>query len=178
MSRVPRELALEANGLRFRALVLADDPDATPVLFLHATSFCADVWGPVWDEAAEAGARATAIAVDVRGHGGTALPPGGNALSWSLLADDALALASCVAAHASRPHEPVVLVGHSSGGTAALVAAARAPERVRGVLAIEPVLFDPPARPDADSFRRGRMRTRSPGAACSPSARVSAARPS
>jgi pimeloyl-ACP methyl ester carboxylesterase len=45
-----------------------------------------------------------------------------------------------------------ILIGHSSGGSAALVAAARRPELVRGLVAIEPVLFDPPAGSQLDSF--------------------------
>jgi pimeloyl-ACP methyl ester carboxylesterase len=67
--------------------------------------------------------------------------------------------------------ERAILVGHSSGGTAALVAAAWRPDLVRAVVAVEPVLFDPPAE-GHDSFagsqglaerarrRRARFKTR------------------
>lgn len=138
-----------ASGLRLRVLSWAGEGAAPGVLMLHATSFCADVWSPVWEAARATGlVRCGAVAVDVRGHGRSAAPEGAEAYAWSRLADDAIAVAESLGGGA-----PLVLAGHSSGATAALVAAARRPELVRGVYAVEPVLWDPPpAGPDADSF--------------------------
>jgi pimeloyl-ACP methyl ester carboxylesterase len=149
---LPRDETIEANGLRFRAVVLAAGP-ALPVLLLHATSFCADVWTPVWAACAEAGGEAhAAIAVDVRGHGRSDAPDAAEDYTWTRLVDDALALAEEVG-----DGRGVVLAGHSSGATAALVAAARRPDLVRAVAVFEPVLYDaPPAGADADSFAGSR----------------------
>jgi pimeloyl-ACP methyl ester carboxylesterase len=145
----PHESWALASGLRLRALSWAGEGAAPGVLMLHATSFCADVWGPVWEAARATGvARCGAVAVDVRGHGRSAAPAEAEAYAWSRLADDAIALAESFGGGA-----PLAIAGHSSGATAALVAAARRPELVRGVFAVEPVLWDPPpAGPDADSF--------------------------
>src|SRR3989344_4418913 len=44
---------------------------------------------------------------------------------------------------------PVVLPGHSMGGTSGLLAAAAAPERVKGLALFDPVVFTPSQRPSA-----------------------------
>ncbi|HME71476.1 MAG TPA: alpha/beta hydrolase [Myxococcota bacterium] len=147
----PHEIKIDAGGMQFRAL---EWPGAgPPVLLLHATSFCADVWGPAWLSACAAGAAGRrALAADARGHGGTSAPREAREYAWPRLADDAVALVEACA-----ELEGAILVGHSSGGAAALVAAARRPELVRGVVAIEPVLFDPPAAgAELDSFAGSR----------------------
>lgn len=145
----PHESWIPANGLRLRALAWAGEGATPGVLLLHATSFCADVWGPVWAAARESGLRSPgAVAVDVRGHGRSAAPEEPEAYGWSRLADDVVALAESLG-HGT----PLAVAGHSSGATAALVAAALRPDLVRGVFALEPVLWDPaPAGPDVDSF--------------------------
>jgi len=139
---------VRAGGLRLR--VVAWTGDGPPcALLLHATSFCADVWAPVWAAAREAGgAGLGAVAVDVRGHGRSEAPASPEAYGWGRLVDDAIAVAEAVGEGA-----PLVLAGHSSGATAALVAAARRPDLVRGVFAVEPVLWPAaPASPEEDSF--------------------------
>jgi pimeloyl-ACP methyl ester carboxylesterase len=88
------------------------------------------------------------LAVDARGHGGTSAPREAREYGWPHFADDALALVD-----AWTKGGGAILVGHSSGGATALVAAARRPDLVRAVVAVEPVLFDPPAAGTArDSF--------------------------
>src|SRR5207237_1011493 len=74
--------------------------------------------------------RYRAIAYDARGHGKS-----GRAPDYSLraFADDALRILREIA------KEPSVLIGHSLGALAALVAASDAPDLVRGL-----VLEDPP----------------------------------
>jgi len=139
MPDAPHEIQIDTGGMRFRALEWSGaDP---PVLLFHATSFCADVWRPVWRAACEAGAAGRrALAMDARGHGGTSAPRDAREYAWSRLADDAVALLE-----ACGESEGAILIGHSSGGSAALVAAARRPDLVRALVAVEPVLFDPPA---------------------------------
>jgi pimeloyl-ACP methyl ester carboxylesterase len=147
----PHEIKIDAGGIQFRALEWAGA--GPPVLLLHATSFCADVWGPSWLAACAAGgAGRRALAADARGHGGTSAPPEARQYAWPRFADDTVALAEACARS-----EGAILVGHSSGGTAALLAAARRPDLVRAVVAVEPVLFDPPAAgSELDSFAGSR----------------------
>jgi pimeloyl-ACP methyl ester carboxylesterase len=147
----PHEIKIDAGGMQFRAL---EWPGAgPPVLLLHATSFCADVWDPAWRAACAAGASGRrALAADARGHGGTSAPREAREYVWPRFADDIIALVEACAAS-----EGAVLVGHSSGGSAALVAAARRPDLVRAVVAVEPVLFDAPAAgSELDSFAGSR----------------------
>jgi pimeloyl-ACP methyl ester carboxylesterase len=95
-----------------------------------------------------------ALAIDQRGHGRSDAPSEPSAYAWTEVAEDVVAVLS----QESAPDEPAILVGHSSGGTAALAAAAMCPERVAAVAVVEPVLFEPPAPGvDADSFAGSRV---------------------
>ncbi len=153
MTSLPRELCVDAGGLRFRAL---EWPGTGPlVLLLHAASFCADAWRPAWDAARASGASSfRAVAVDLRGHGRSAAPAGPDSYAWDRFADDAVALLGALRAPGDPPG---LLVGHSCGATAALVATARRPDAVAAVALVEPVLFEA-ALPgaDADSFAGSR----------------------
>jgi pimeloyl-ACP methyl ester carboxylesterase len=126
-----------------------------PVLMMHATSFCADVWRPAWGAARAAGlAGRRALAIDQRGHGRSTAPADPAAYAWTRLARDVVAVLLTELA----PHDRALLVGHSSGGTAVLAASALCPERVAGVAVVEPVLFEPPVPgTDADSFAGSRL---------------------
>jgi len=126
-----------------------------PLLLVHATSFCAEVWGPVWNAARAKGlGERRALAIDQRGHGRSAAPPEPSAYAWTRVAGDVVA----VLESEFDAEERVLLAGHSSGGTAALAAAATCPERVAGVAVVEPVLFEPPPPgADADSFAGSRI---------------------
>jgi pimeloyl-ACP methyl ester carboxylesterase len=148
----PRERRLPAaDGITLRALEWPGG--AAPLLFVHATSFCAETWAPVWSAAAEAGAAGRRVlAVDQRGHGGSEAPAAPSDYAWTRLAADVVEIAGLVAAEAGGP---IVAVGHSSGATACLAAAASRPDRFAAVIAVEPVLRDasPEARADSsDSF--------------------------
>ena len=74
------------------------------------------------------------IAVNLFGYGKTSSWPGTRPLA---AADQA----ELVAAAAALAGEPVALIGHSLGGLVALEAAARLADRVRVVVAFEPILF-------------------------------------
>jgi pimeloyl-ACP methyl ester carboxylesterase len=78
--------------------------------------------------------RYRVIAVNLFGYGKTDSWPNTRALTTADEAD-------LVAAAATLVSEPVALVGHSLGGAVALEAAARLVDRVRVVVAFEPILF-------------------------------------
>ena len=133
MSDAPRERHLRARSLAFRAIEWPGDAPAA--LLLHATSFCADAWRPVWEAARAAAPRPRrAVAVDQRGHGGSDAPATAAAYAWTELALDVAALADALGA-------PLLGVGHSSGATALLAAAGMRPAGFAAVVAVEPVLF-------------------------------------
>jgi pimeloyl-ACP methyl ester carboxylesterase len=75
-------------------------------------------------------------APDLRGHGGGSLPaePRGRR-NWHDHRDDLVALLDTL------DGPPVVLAGHSMGGTSALLAAAERPERVGGLVLFDPVVW-------------------------------------
>src|SRR5699024_8014561 len=77
------------------------------------------------------------LAWDMRGHGASAaagVP--GSLHSWEIYYRD-------LAAVIDAADEPLWLAGHSVGAAVSLVAAARRPAKVRGLLLVEPVLLDP-----------------------------------
>lgn len=144
----------EGGRLVLRALLWQDAAAHGPaLLLLHATSFCGAVWAPVLGAT---GVRVPlAVAPDARGHGVSGAPRDPGGFAWPRLVEDVLAWIDAVAPAGGAG---LLLVGHSSGATAALAAAARRPGRVRGVLAVEPVLFDPlPPGADTDSYPGSRF---------------------
>lgn len=75
------------------------------------------------------------IAINLFGYGKTSAWPGKRPLS---LADQA----QLVGAAADLAGEPVALIGHSLGGAVSFEAAARLANRVRTLIAFEPILFN------------------------------------
>ncbi len=94
------------------------------VVFLHANGFNARTYRLALD------ADLRVLAVDLRGHGRTTLPTQVDGHCWQVHADDLLALLAVLG------EAPVVLAGHSMGGTTVLLAAPLVP-------AARVVLFDP-----------------------------------
>ncbi len=105
--------------------------------FAHANGFNAETYRALL---APLGSRYHLFASDARGHGFTTLPTGpGLAAGWSILRDD-------LAATLDALHPgPIILAGHSLGAVASLMVAASRPNRVRGLVLVEPVLV--PADP-------------------------------
>ena len=106
-------------------------------VYVHATGFCKEMWGPVVrqvDVASGAG-RSTAMLLDQRGHGDST--PFGGSLLWDLVARDV------VAALVDVPH-PILGVGHSGGAAAIARAEILSPGRFSTIVLVEPIVFPPP----------------------------------
>jgi len=83
------------------------------------------------------------VALDLRGHGGSALSPGGY-YGWDLLARDVLAVASQLdGPGAERRACGIFGAGHSAGGSALLLAEAARPGTFDGLWAWEPIMTVP-----------------------------------
>ena len=105
------------------------------LLFSHATGFHGRVFEPM---ASFLNDRFRCVSLDLRGHGMSELPSGAS-LAWSGMADDVLAALS-----ADRfPIGPLHGIGHSMGGAALVLAAARRPEAFHSLWLYEPVIVPP-----------------------------------
>ncbi|MEW5683721.1 MAG: alpha/beta hydrolase [Pseudomonadota bacterium] len=132
----PRARRVELPSRGGEMAVLDFGPPERPVdlVFSHANGFNARTYRTILSPLAQA---FRILAVDLRGHGASTLPadparhPG-----WHGFRDDLLALL------ASEATGPVVLAGHSMGGTTSLLAAAAEPERVKALVLFDPVIFD------------------------------------
>lgn len=106
--------------------------DGPPLHFAHATGFNAETYRALL---APLAGKFHIYASDARGHGFTTLPanPERNA-NWSTYRDDLVQMLDALGG------PPVILAGHSMGATTSLMAAAKRPARVAGVVLIEPVM--------------------------------------
>jgi pimeloyl-ACP methyl ester carboxylesterase len=136
--------SLDGVGIAVHDLGGPDDPGAPVLLFSHATGLHGLVWSPV---AAALTDRFRCLALDYRGHGLSETPPGAS-LAWSRMGDDA---------HAVLESDPVARsrivhgVGHSMGGAALVLAAARPSSRLRSLWLYEPVIVGPGVLPRSDA---------------------------
>lgn len=132
-----RFIAIEsrAGAGEMAALDFGPTDRSIDVIFLHANGFNAltyrSILGPL-----SAGLRV--LAVDQRGHGASRLKadPSGRR-SWKDFRDDLVGLLDAL----DQP--PVVLSGHSMGGTVSILAAALRPERVSSLVLFDPVMMPP-----------------------------------
>jgi pimeloyl-ACP methyl ester carboxylesterase len=110
----------------------ADRP--VDVVFLHANGFNGQTYRALL---APLSAGLRILAVDQRGHGSSRLAADpDHRRNWLDLRDDLLALLTAL-----DQTQSVVLAGHSMGGTVSLLAAAAAPDAVRGLVLLDPVIM-------------------------------------
>jgi pimeloyl-ACP methyl ester carboxylesterase len=102
------------------------------LLFSHATGFHGRVFAPM---ASFLNDQFRCVSLDLRGHGMSTFPLEAG-LAWSRMADDVLAVlsADCF------PMGPLHGIGHSMGGAALVLAAARRPDVFRSLWLYEPVI--------------------------------------
>lgn len=108
------------------------DAAAPVVLFSHATGFHGRVWAPMASHLTD---RFRCLAVDYRGHG-VADTPEDLDFHWRGFADDAVAVLD---SDLVPDGQPIYGVGHSLGGAALVMAAARRPDAFAGLWLFEPI---------------------------------------
>jgi len=136
-----RRVALAARGGEMAVLDFGPPERPMDVVFSHANGFNARTYRTILGPLA---GSLRILALDLRGHGASTLPAVVEGREgWNEFRDDLLALL------AAEAQGPVVLAGHSMGGTSSLLAAAHAPERVKALALFDPVIFTPDQRPSA-----------------------------
>ncbi len=132
-----REHTLELGGLPFRYWE-SGASTAQPVVLLHALGAGADDWLEI---AAALSDRWRVIALDQRGHGGSARP---GSYSFELMRDDLALFIDRLGL--LRP----VLIGHSMGGTVAYLYAEAFPTSLQRLVIVDSPPPFPPASPWAE----------------------------
>lgn len=132
-----------ANGIRHHYLEWGD-PSNPPLLMLHATGLCAWPWKPIARRFAD---RYRVLAFDQRGHGDTGESDKGYKFEYA--GEDLAAIVDAMNLESPR------VVGHSSGGLAAIIASNLMPGRFHRVVLVETrVSNDAPSAPSQDLARR------------------------
>ena len=149
--------APSTDGVSVALHDLAGSPGHPAVLIAHATGFHGHAYLPVAKHLAPA---FHTLAMDFRGHGDTARPPGWK-VAWSGYGEDALAAARAVAALPGAAGG-VAAFGHSMGGAGLLMAAAAEPGLFRRLVVFEPIVFptDRVREPDTPNVLRDGARRR------------------
>ena len=128
-----RMIDLPSRGGAMAALEFGPAGRPIDIIFSHANGFNARTYRSILAPLAD---RLRILAIDLRGHGATTLPSTIEGRDgWHEFRDDLLALIAAVA------ERPVVLAGHSMGGAASLLAAAREPARVKALALFDPVVM-------------------------------------
>lgn len=104
----------------------------------HATGFCAACWTPVVDGLSALAGRI--VGWDHRGHGGSG--SNGVPVSWWDMGGDVLAIVDSF----PRRDAPSIGVGHSMGAATLVIAEITRPGTFDAIVAVEPILIDPPVR--------------------------------
>jgi pimeloyl-ACP methyl ester carboxylesterase len=125
-------VSFEVPGGRMAAIAFGAETATPDIVFIHATGFNARTYRSLL---APLGDRFHVLALDLRGHGLTTLPPRiFGYTSWDRHRDDLIA----VLEHFSAP---VTLAGHSMGGMVSVLTAARRTDLVSGLALIDPVIL-------------------------------------
>lgn len=127
---MPLEHRIHVGGVEIAAVEWGQPrADQPSILFAHATGF----HGRIWDQVIAHLPGCHCVALDFRGHGrsSTPAPP----YEWRYFADDVNGVAEALELSGA------VGVGHSLGGHAVTLAAARQPPLFAGLLLIDPVIM-------------------------------------
>jgi len=124
-----RDVEFQVDGLELRGWLLLPPEDAAqlpPVVLTHGWTGTSSLMLPLGIDMARAGAPT--LVFDVRGHGRSEPAPYVTARHFR---DDVLAAAECLRLESGV--QEIVLAGHSMGGAASILAAAKGPS-VRGLI--------------------------------------------
>ncbi|MCR5878262.1 alpha/beta fold hydrolase [Phenylobacterium sp. J367] len=134
----PRRVDLPTRGGEMAALEFGPADRPVDIVWSHANGFNARTYRSIL---APLATDFRILALDLRGHGASSLPAVIEGRDgWSEFREDLLALLR------AATEGPVVLGGHSMGGTSSLLAAAAEPERVKALALFDPVLVHTPGR--------------------------------
>ena len=130
----PRTIPAPGRGGSTYGLEFGPQDRAIDLIFSHANGFNARTYACLL---APLGQHFRILALDQRGHGRSGLPAlaTDGRVCWNDLVDDLDAILE------SLDVKDVVLAGHSMGGTISVQAAARAPQRVRALALLDPVIM-------------------------------------
>ncbi|QTC90687.1 alpha/beta fold hydrolase [Brevundimonas goettingensis] len=136
----PRRLSVPVNNRwgagEMSVMDFGDPKRPVDLVFVHANGFNAATYRTLL---APLSASLRIWAPDLRGHGRTTLPtPTAGRFSWADHRDDLTALIDAV------DGPPVVMSGHSMGGTSSLLAAAERRDQVSGLVLFDPVIWTRP----------------------------------
>ena len=144
--REPRRRTFALPDGELSALDFGDGAKPVSVIFVHANGFNAQTYRQALQPLSGA---LRILAVDLRGHGESRLPADPEALrDWNVYADDLLRVIDALGVG------ELILSGHSMGGTACILSAARCRGQVKSLVLFDPVLLG----------RAQRWATRLPGA--------------
>jgi pimeloyl-ACP methyl ester carboxylesterase len=121
-----------------------EDPTSTLLLFSHATGFHGLAWEPVATRLTD---RYRCLAIDYRGHG-LSETPADTGFGWDGMGDDTVAVLESALVGTRRA---VHGIGHSMGGAALVLAAARRPGAFHSLWLYEPIIVEPGVLPPAGS---------------------------
>ena len=129
-----RTLSLPARGGDMALIEMGDPARPVDLVFVHANGFNALTYRTVMAPLAQ---RFRILMPDLRGHGRTRLPTRtAGRWSWNDHGEDLAALLATI------DGPPVVLTGHSMGGTSSLLAAELQPDRVSRLVLFDPVVWN------------------------------------
>jgi pimeloyl-ACP methyl ester carboxylesterase len=115
------------------------DMAGKPVLhWAHANGFNAETYAPLLAPLAD---QFDIYGADARGHGFTQLPAAPEAMTgWDIYRDDLEVVCTALAARAGSK---IWLGGHSMGGCASIMVAAKRPDLIAGLVLTDPVIVPP-----------------------------------
>ena len=104
------------------------------VVFVHATGFCKELSTPIIEDTYALTGSFTAVAIDQRAHGDSAVPE--PPYNWWDIGGDVVELIGDA--------DTVIGVGHSAGGAALVLAELLRPNTFDFLVLVEPIIFPPP----------------------------------
>lgn len=135
------DIVPSTHGVRIAVHPLADARPGAPILLVcHALGFCAPMYAPM---ARVLGPDIRCLGIDLRYHGASSAPSQPT-FDWREFADDVLAVLDSPLV---GPSAEVHGFGHSLGGAALTMAAARRPGRFSSLYFYEPVIPPPNVLP-------------------------------